>query len=331
MAKVKKLIKALKKKKRVFIQTHNYPDHDSVASAFALQFLLRNFGIDSKIIYHGEILRDSLQRMIDKLNIEIFHHSTLELCESDAIVLVDSNKKSKNVAELKGSVVAVIDHHPGEEFNDLEYCDIRSDYGACATIMFSYFADLTLEPSVDVSTAIHTAINFDTHQFTRNVNTLDIETVALLYRVSDTSLVNSLVRNSIKTEDLPQYRYLLENIKFHHNFAYCHFPNGCNKNLLAILSDYLLTIDEVSFAVLSAKYLDEIIFSVRSELPEFPAHIMISEVLKEIGSGGGHIDMAGGRIANINDFNEDDIYNKFLGQIRLRSSFRITISDSWSK
>lgn len=331
MAKVKSLIKALRKKKRVFIQTHNYPDHDSVASAFALQYLLREHDIESNIIYHGEILRDSLMRMIDRLNIDIRHHSTFELDGSDAIVIVDANKKSMNVAQLKGEVVAVIDHHQGMSHDDLDFCDIRSDYGACSTIIFSYFADLRLEPSVEIATAIHTAINFDTHQFTRNVNTLDVETVALLYRVSDIALVNSLVRNSIKIDDLPQYRYLLENVKFHHNFAYCHFPNGCNKNLLAILSDYLLTIDEVDFAVLSAKYLDEIAFSVRSEHAEFPAHIMISEVLKGIGSGGGHIDMAGGRIPNISDFNEDEIYNGFLSQVRLRSSFKITISDSWSR
>lgn len=329
MAKVKSLIKALKRKKRVFIQTHNYPDHDSVASAFALQYLLNQHDIEADIIYHGEILRDSLQRMIDRLGIDIRHHSQYELDESDIIVIVDANKKSKNVAELKGHVVAVIDHHQGTAYDDLDFCDIRSDYGACATIIFSYFADLRLEPSVEVATAIHTAINFDTHQFTRNVNSLDIETVALLYRVSDVNLVNSLVRNSIKVSDLPKYSYLLENVKFHHNFAYCHFPNGCDKNLLAILSDYLLTIDEVSFAVLSAKYLDEIIFSVRSELAELPAHIMISEVLNGIGSGGGHIDMAGGRMPLSIDFKEEDIYNKFLSQVRLRNSFRITISDSW--
>jgi len=324
MAKVKKLIKSLSKYDRVFIQTHNYPDHDSVSSAFALQYLLKDNGIDSNIIYHGEILRDSLQKMIEKLKIEIKHHSLYQMDSSDAIVIVDGNKKSRNVAELKGTVVAVIDHHQGTEFPDLEFCDIRSDFGACATIVFSYFAELALEPSVEVATALHTAINFDTHQFTRNVNILDIETVALLYRVSDVNLVNSLVRNSIKIDDLPKYEYLLKNVKFHHNFAYCHFASGCDKNLLAILSDYLMTIDGVQVVVLSAKYLDEIIFSIRSELSEFPAHIMISEALAGIGSGGGHIDMAGGRINNIADFNEAEIFNRFLSELRLRDSFRIS-------
>lgn len=324
MAKVKKLVKSVSKYDRIFIQTHNYPDHDAVSSAFALQYLLNSFGIESNIIYHGEILRDSLQRMIDRLKIQIKHHSCFQIDGADAIIIVDGSKKSRNVAELKGKVAAVIDHHQGTEFTDLDFCDIRSDFGACATIIFSYFAEISLEPSVEVATALHTAINFDTHQFTRNVNILDIETVALLYRVSDVNLVNSLVRNSIKIEDLPSYEYLLKNIKFHHNFAYCHFSSGVDKNLLAILSDYLLTIDGVQFVVLSAKYLDEVIFSIRSELAEFPAHIIITEVLAGIGSGGGHIDMAGGRIPNVSDFNEADIFNRFLSELRLRDSFKIS-------
>ena len=205
MQTVKKLIKALKNRKRIFIQTHNYPDHDAVASAFALQYLLSSFKIETKIIYHGDILRDSLQRMIDKLKIDIHPHYKYKMSDEDTIVIVDANKKNKNVATLKGNVAAVIDHHPGEIYEDLDFCDIRSDYGACATIIFSYFAELKLEPGREVATALHTAINFDTHQFTRNVNPLDMETVAMLYQVSDVELVNSLVRNSIKLNNTVYY------------------------------------------------------------------------------------------------------------------------------
>ncbi len=328
MPKFKKLVKVLKKQKRVFIQTHNYPDHDSVASSFGLQQLLKHFKIEASIIYHGEILRDSLQKMIDKLGIELKHHSCFEIDPDDATVIIDAAKGSRNVAELKGKVVAVIDHHQGDSPEDVPYCDIRSDYGACATIIFSYYADLKLEPSKEVATALHAGISFDTHQLTRNVSLVDVETLTMLYRVSDTVLVNSLIKNSIKIDDLPQYKYLLENIKFHHNFAYCYFDNGCNKNLLAILSDYILTLDEIDFVVLSSKYLDEVIFSVRSKTPELPAHFMIQEALNGFGSGGGHIDMAGGRIFNKADFNEEEIYNRFLTQVRLKNSFKIKISDA---
>jgi nanoRNase/pAp phosphatase (c-di-AMP/oligoRNAs hydrolase) len=312
MQKVKKLIKTLKGKKRIFIQTHNYPDHDAVASAFALYYLLRNCKIESYIIFHGDILRDSLQKMIDKLNIPILPHYKYELNDEDTIVIVDANKGNKNVAALKGNVVAVIDHHPGITNKDLEFCDIRSDYGACASIIFSYFAELMLEPGREVATALHAGIVFDTHQFTRNVNPLDIETVAMLYHVSDVAFVNSLVRNSIKLEDVKQYRYLLDKIRIKDRCAYCHFQEGCDKDLLAILADYLLSVKEIKVVVLSAQSSDCVSFCVRSEIPEIPANTMIQQLLAGIGSGGGHFDMAGGRIPNIKDFSQDDIYKKMI-------------------
>lgn len=308
MQKIKKLIKTLKGKKRIFIQTHNYPDHDAVASAFALQYLLRNFKIDSHIIFHGDILRDSLQKMIDKLNIPILPHYKYELNNEDSIVIVDANKKNKNVATLKGNVVAVIDHHPGIEHDDLEFCDIRSDYGACASIIFSYFAELMLEPGREVATALHTGIVFDTHQFTRNASPLDIETVALLYHVSDVNLVNSLVRNSIKLDDFRQYRYLLDNIRIKGKFAYCHFSDGCNKDLLAILADYILSVEEIKFVVLSTQSPEGISFCVRSEIPDIPANTAVQRLLAGVGSGGGHFDMAGGRIPDVKDFDQESIF-----------------------
>ena len=312
MQTVKKLIKALKNRKRIFIQTHNYPDHDAVASAFALQYLLSSFKIETKIIYHGDILRDSLQRMIDKLKIDIHPHYKYKMSDEDTIVIVDANKKNKNVATLKGNVAAVIDHHPGEIYEDLDFCDIRSDYGACATIIFSYFAELKLEPGREVATALHTAINFDTHQFTRNVNPLDMETVAMLYQVSDVELVNSLVRNSIKLNDFKHYQYLLDNIRIEKNFAYCHFTNGCGKDLLAILADYLLSVEEIKFIVLSTQTSEEISFCVRSENPKLPANTAIQTILAGTGSGGGHLDMAGGRIPNIKDFNQETIFKNCM-------------------
>lgn len=315
MQTVKKLIKSLKNKKRIFIQTHNYPDHDAVASAFALQYLLKNFKIETKIIYHGDILRDSLQRMTDKLKIDIQPHYKYKMNDDDTIVIVDANKKNKNVATLKGKVAAVIDHHPGESFEDLEFCDIRSDYGACATIIFSYFAELKLEPGREVATALHTGINFDTHQFTRNVNPLDMETVAMLYQVSDVELVNSLVRNSIKLNDFKHYQYLLDNIRIEKNFAFCHFTNGCGKDMLAILADYLLSVEEIKFIVLSTRTTNEISFCVRSENPKLPANTAIQTILAGIGSGGGHLDMAGGRIPDIKDFNLETIFQKCMALV----------------
>ena len=83
------LLAEVKKEEFVFIQTHNYPDHDAVASAFGLQYLLSELGVSSRIIYEGEIQRDSLIQMIDELEIDIQHCEYHRMTESHKIIIVD--------------------------------------------------------------------------------------------------------------------------------------------------------------------------------------------------------------------------------------------------
>jgi nanoRNase/pAp phosphatase (c-di-AMP/oligoRNAs hydrolase) len=40
---------------RVFIQTHNFPDPDAIASGFGLQYFLGVHGVESDICYDGKI------------------------------------------------------------------------------------------------------------------------------------------------------------------------------------------------------------------------------------------------------------------------------------
>ena len=64
----KKLIDLLRGH-RVFIQTHNFPDPDALASAQGLKVFLRAHGIDSVICYEGNIEKISTRKMIDKFEI----------------------------------------------------------------------------------------------------------------------------------------------------------------------------------------------------------------------------------------------------------------------
>ena len=41
--------------KHIFIQTHNFPDPDAIASAYGLKVLLEKKGIGKKIFYKGKI------------------------------------------------------------------------------------------------------------------------------------------------------------------------------------------------------------------------------------------------------------------------------------
>ena len=65
---IDELLKVLKKSdKRIFIQTHDFPDPDAIASAFGLQNFMENFGISSQITYCGDIVITSYSIHYTKL------------------------------------------------------------------------------------------------------------------------------------------------------------------------------------------------------------------------------------------------------------------------
>jgi nanoRNase/pAp phosphatase (c-di-AMP/oligoRNAs hydrolase) len=136
----RQLIELLKDKGLVYIQTHNFPDHDAIASAYGLQTLLSDFGIRSRILYDGSVQRESLAALIRRLDVETSEASTVTMTEDDLIVIVDGCKGNKNVTDLPGREVAVIDHHETVSPDDVTYSDIRPSYGSCSTIIYEYYS-----------------------------------------------------------------------------------------------------------------------------------------------------------------------------------------------
>ncbi len=312
----------LKDEGLVYIQTHNFPDHDAVASAYALRFLLAQRGVSSALIHEGDIQRDSLLLLIGELNITIKHSSEYSITESDKIIIVDGCKGNKNVTDLIGDEVAVIDHHeigPGAVPDDVQYRDIRPQYGACSTIIYSYYRDLDLEMPQTISTALMTGLLVDTALLTRGVSEEDVIAYSNLYRTSDIPFVNAVLRNNIQQKDLTFYKRALEKMRIQDRFAFCYFEDGCNQNLLGIIGDFFLSLNEVDFVLLCARNMNSINFSLRSEVRKWNAAMIIQDILKDIGFGGGHSDMAGGIIKDTKDFSEEEFFQKTLRTLKVTS------------
>lgn len=310
------LVRHLRNERHVYIQTHSYPDHDAIASAYGLQRLLAEFGLTAHIVYEGDIQRESLQRMVRELSIEVHKASTLPIRSTDKIVIVDGCKGSKNVAELEGQEIAVIDHHAVVAAEDVPYVDIRPGYGACSTIIYSYYRDAGKLVSRNTATALLIGINMDTSMLTRGVSQQDIEAYADLYPLADVRLQTAILRNYIQTKDLGFYRFALDNVSITDGFAYCYFPQGCDQNLLGILGDFFLALREVQFVVLCARNNHAVNFSLRCERDDCDASMILQEVLRGIGAGGGHRHMAGGVIPHTEDFDEPALRARFMQTLK---------------
>ena len=300
---IKDLIELCKGHK-IYIQTHNIPDPDAIASAFGLQQILLKYGISSTICYDGDIDKLSSSKMLEMFNIEMFADDEIvgDMKEDDYIICIDSQKNAGNITDLPGDEVAAIDHHPTTSKNadvEYKYKDIRL-LGACSTIITDYYLDLGLTPSTDVATALLYGIKIDTLQFSRGVTQEDIAAFAFLNPIIDIRNMGRLEMNNLEYNDLQAYGAAIENIKVFDYFGITHIPFACPDAMIAIVADFILSLIEIEVAVIYCDRPDGLKFSVRSERDDILANEVVAKALEGIGGGGGHATMAGGRIPSAN-------------------------------
>jgi nanoRNase/pAp phosphatase (c-di-AMP/oligoRNAs hydrolase) len=316
MGRLSELLGVIGSRRPVYVQTHDFPDHDAVASAFGIQGVLDRAGVPSRIVYAGDLQRDSLRRMIRDLAIQVTPAASVSMAASDPVVIVDGCKGSKNVTDLPGDEVAVIDHHDVKSPDNVPYVDIRSDIGACSTLVHGYWGESGGPLPGAVATALMIGINMDTALLTRQVSREDIQAYADLYTSADVRLENSILRNSIQTKDLAFYRHALENVQIADCVAFCWFPSGCNQNLLGILGDFFISLEEADFVVLCARNANVINVSVRNEKDGWSASRIVQKALDGIGFGGGHADMAGGIIREPEGIDGPMLRTRFLSALQ---------------
>ncbi len=303
----------------VFIQTHDFPDHDSVASAFGLQQLLHTQGVESAITYEGEVQRESLVAMTQTLGIEMHHNGYFRIGPEDRTVVVDGCVGNRNVSHLLAREVGVIDHHMIDHPDAVPFVDIRPNVGACCTIVHDYYRQLRVQVPREVATALLIGVMMDTRNLLRSASNRDVAAYTALRRKADMRLVMAIAGGAIQDRDLAHYRIALENIVIHDRFAFCFLPEGCTRNLLGILADFFMGLRDIDVVALCASENGRMNLSVRCERELWNASALVHQVLSGIGMGGGHRHMAGGSVHEDAAVDADVIYRRFCEALGIRA------------
>lgn len=319
MADFKDILKNISGNK-IYIQTHNFPDPDAISSAFGLQRLLQYENIEAKIIYTGEIDRLSTISMIKKLNIDIHRIDSLpEILKDDEIILVDAQRGNSNITDTCSDRVLCIDHHRIFGQSQYGYSDIRSDVGACASIIAEYYKEAGIAPDPDVCTALLYGIKIDTANLTRSVSKLDLDMFYDLYYKADLELISKLETSTLQLSDLHAYANAINSIKVIDTTSFANTGHNCPEALIATISDFMLDISEVSISIVYSYKKEGIRLSVRCDRGIYDAGLITNEALKGIGKGGGHAAMAGGLIPfreGMSEIKSEDVERYFLNAIR---------------
>ncbi len=278
----------------VFIQPHNVPDPDALASTFALKYLLEQRGISSEIVYESELEKANSLKMLELFGIELRLASEVHtLGKEDWAVLVDVQKGNANVTDLATDEVASIDHHEYMGNKGYRFEDIRPELGACSTIIAEYFTENRIPVPRKIATALVYGIFMDTDNLTRGVSSLDIDMFYNLYNQTDIALINDLKGNQITKNDLVDYATAFNTVEVYGELGFLRLDNA-NDSLLGQASDIVTTISGVNVVIAYSIRESGIKFSTRSIDRKVKANDLVRFILDGVGFGGGHESMAGG-------------------------------------
>lgn len=313
---------------RVYIQTHNFPDPDAIASAYGLKELLKTYDIEAIICYKGQIDRHNTRKMMELFDIKAINiDRIIDLPKDAQIILIDAQKYSGNIYDMPCENVFSIDHHPVTQSYAYTYSDIRPYAGACASIVASYYFENNIPMTVEVATALLYGIRIDTAQLTRGVSLLDLDMFNKMFFMIDEKYMNALESSTLELEDLQAYGSAISSITVEDYVSFANTGKDCPEALIAEIADFMVAVKDVYLAVVYSVRTEGIKISVRSDKQSgCHAGQIVVEALEGIGTGGGHERMAGGYISLRNRIESIDTLLEIV-----RENFKRVVSEHLEK
>jgi nanoRNase/pAp phosphatase (c-di-AMP/oligoRNAs hydrolase) len=201
----------------------------------------------------------------------------------------------------------VIDHHPAEDI-DARFVDHREELGAVATILTEYVRALDITLDTDLATALLFAIRSDTLDFLRGATHAEYDAAGYLHEHADQEMLRELSAPSVTGGTIDAISTAINNRRTKGAVLISHVGRTTERDALPQAVDYLVRLEGVQTAIVFGIVDDAVHISARS--PDARVHVgnILNEAFGDVGSGGGHHDVAGGEIplGIFGDYTSDD-------------------------
>jgi len=189
----------------------------------------------------------------------------------------------------------VIDHHPASEI-DARFVDHREGIGATATILTEYLTELDIDIDSALATALLFAIRRETLGFLRGVTSAEYEAAKTLHEVADMDLLRELSNPSISSATVDAISDAVENRTVRGSTLITHVGRTSERDALPQAADYLYSLEGVETTIVFGLINDSVQLSARSTDSRIHIGDQLRETFSDVGSAGGHREMAGGEI-----------------------------------
>ncbi|MEM2934414.1 MAG: DHH family phosphoesterase [Methanocellales archaeon] len=280
--------------KKLAIVLHDNPDPDALASAMALKAIAASIGVDSEVLYNGEITQRENRAFVDFLKIKLSRLNKSKLKQYGKIALVDNSIPSIYNALPEGyKVDIVIDHHPAEAGEvRASFIDIRSNIGSTSTIMTKYLQELDIQINKELAAALLHGIRIDTMDFRRDTHPADLAAAGFLYPIADHELLEKIETTSISLEYVDAFANSIRNKRIIHSCLFSNVGFLNERDALPQAADFLLYLEGITTTVVYGIIENNLHICARSRNRRIYLGKMLREAFADIGSAGGHHNVA---------------------------------------
>ncbi len=314
-------------RKNLLIVMQDNPDPDSIAAAMAVRRLAHGLGeIPCTIAHGGTVGRAENRALVAYLNPNLRALSEIDLKKFDLIAMVDTQPGTGNNSLPPDQLPHIVfDHHRLRKLTrSCEFTDIRSHYGATATILLEYLNEIGIVPDMPLATALLYAIRSDTQDLGREAIAADIRAFDQLYPLANKRMLSEIQKGSVPRSYFQMLSNALRKARYYEFATVTDLGPIDNPDMIAEVADLLLREENTWWTLCTGRAQGKLLLSIRTCLENKDAARIARRLVARRGTGGGHLTYAGGQIPLLdrNDSQilhlERDIRQKFLRTLGIK-------------
>ena len=301
---------ALARASSVAVLMHPNPDPDAMATALGVVDIAERAGTPATIQYSGQIRHQENRAFRTVLDLEAEAVESADGLASSNVVLVDHNEPRGFSGAGEVHPYAIVDHHPGEGTGSA-FTDVRTDYGACASVLAEYYRELGVRPADPetngsgavipsaVATGLLYGILSDTNHLTRGCSNADFGASAFLYPGVDEEALDRIANPQVDAEVLDVQARAIANRDVRAPYAVSDVEDVSNVDTIPQAADKLLDLEGVSAVVVVGEREGTLHLSGRSRDDRVHMGDALAAAVEDVpmSSAGGHARMGGGQVS----------------------------------
>ncbi len=274
-----------------------------MSCAMAVDAIAADVGTETTLQYAGEIRHQENRAFRTVLDLEMEQIESSSELAAEATVLVDHNTPRGFTGAQTVEPIAVIDHHPGNG-TGTEFTDVRTEYGAAATIFVEYLSDIGSMAddnaiSPELATGLLYGVQSDTNQLTNGCSRAEFDACAALYEWIDEDLLDRIANPQVSDDVLQIKATAITEKRVEGPFAICDVGPVSNTDAIPQAADELMHLEGVTAVVVYGSNDGTLHLSGRSRDDRVHMGETLRHAVSDIpmANAGGHARMGGGQVS----------------------------------